>query len=482
MLPFVLNNNIVTEKELTDILQWYESQLSNSQDRKYHPHFYDWVVCTIRGDKKAEGFLRFYNIVLEDLLFFYNNNLPPEIRTKIRNSIMTKPLDQYKDSMGELLAISYLLKKTKGEFDFLGLDYQLGNEKDADIAFKKKSSIQLIEIKNKHHLVGKDLIEAIKNGIKGKLVDKTKQIDLVEDHFRKNYPNCEITLSILFFIWEDYADIANNEFSNDELKKEMGDDFLPPITVISQEIDNGEFIWQICDLESAISLYKKESNVEKTSDVSNPQEAVLTRRSFFKKTAGMVLPMLGALLLSGVSSFSNAKESLTLSGAPSTPMNCGGSCSGSCSGDCSGSCDTGCSGGCGSGCSRSCSGSCGQGCSEFCTSSCKGSCKAQCRDGCTSCKGTCTQQCLSGCGRLCSKNCSMGCETGCEGCRGSCKGLCKESCKGSCNGCSGSCGIGCDNACIGNCGIGCGQGCESGCTYGCKFTCHQFCSNMALSS
>lgn len=128
-----------------------------------------------------------------------------------------------------------------------------------------------------------------------------------------------------------------------------------------------------------------ESDISKFKATKEKEEA-LTRRSFFKKAAGMILPMIGMIAGSSLPRFMNATNA---NKPPSTPMNCGGSCSGSCSGDCSGSCDSGCSGRCGYACSGSCSDSCGRGCSSGCRGHCQGTCTAQCRDGCTSCKGTC---------------------------------------------------------------------------------------------
>ena len=81
------------------------------------------------------------------------------------------------------------------------------------------------------------------------------------------------------------------------------------------------------------------------SDANNKpkDEEIITRRRFFKKAAGMILPMLGALVLSSVPNASNAKNSISPSNTSRTPMNCNGSCSGSCSGSCKGGCGRSCS-------------------------------------------------------------------------------------------------------------------------------------------
>lgn len=463
MLPSVFYHNIVTEEELTSYFQWY-SQLLTSHEANHYPLFFDWVVSAIGGNKKAMGFLKFYNNTISSLFLYFmrsNGNLPHDIITKTRNSILSKPINKYKEYIGELLVIEYLIKKTESEYEYLGIDFKLGNNKDADIAFKIDSSIQLIEIRNLHNLIGKNLVEIIKKRTKSKLANKTKDLQAIEVYFAEKYPNCEVTLSILIFVWEEYADIINEEFNNVELKKELGDDFLPPITIINQELENGDYLWQICDLENAIQIYKTDNNPNEQKD-SKKKDEVLSRRSFFKKAAGMIIPMLGAVVFSGIPSLSTAVNK-KIENYNSSPMNCNGSCSGSCSGDCSGSCSSGCSGGCGVACSGYCDNSCGYGCNSSCKGSCKGTCKAQCRDGCTSCKGTCTQACLSGCGRMCSNDCAMGCKTVCEG-----------SCKNTCDyGCDKTCKFFCEKTCKGQCG-GCGNGCGNGCG-GCTLTCKGSC-------
>lgn len=469
IFPFLsdlLDNNIVSEKELIHQFQRYVSELDNRQDCGSYQQFNDWVVSALSGNKKAESFLKFYNNALQELYSLYNKNFPHQIIVKIRNSILETPDDKYKDSIGELLAILFLLKQSN--YEYLDIEFKLGNGKDVDIAFKKDSSIQLIEIKNLHHLAGKNVNESIKNKIKSKLADKTKYLPQIEKYFVNNYPNYDVTLSILLFIWEDYANITSLKAINDEIKKAINDDFLPPLTIINQELENGEYQWQISDLENAIQMYRDDNDVESLY-VNDQKEDVLSRRSFFKKTAGMVIPMLGAILFSGIPRISNAfnnQRNINAS-ATSIPMNCNGSCSGSCSGDCSGSCSSGCSGGCGVACSGYCDNSCGRGCSSACRGRCQGTCTAQCRDGCTSCKGKCTQLCLSGCGRACSKNCVLMCKTVCEeGCKDGCQIGCTNSCSSDCNG---------------GCTFGCKYSCGSGCSDGCRGTCEMGCNSMNYS-
>lgn len=65
------------------------------------------------------------------------------------------------------------------------------------------------------------------------------------------------------------------------------------------------------------------------------EEDLQTRRDYFKKTVGNILPFLGVMVL-GTSFFS----ACTPDGGGSS--GCGKSCSGSCEGDCAGDCDDGC--------------------------------------------------------------------------------------------------------------------------------------------
>ena len=71
---------------------------------------------------------------------------------------------------------------------------------------------------------------------------------------------------------------------------------------------------------------------------------VISRRSFFKKAAGAILPMLGAVVASSMPFISEAAES--------TPQYCKGNCTGLCT-----SCTNGCKGAC-----KGCQGSCENGC------------------------------------------------------------------------------------------------------------------------
>ena len=91
-------------------------------------------------------------------------------------------------------------------------------------------------------------------------------------------------------------------------------------------------------------------------------EELQSRREFFKKAAKGALPILGAIVLSGVPTIIKAAE---------TPMGCGQlSCLYGCKNSCQGDCYTGCKGGCSSLCRMSCTGSCKDGCHTSCSGGC----------------------------------------------------------------------------------------------------------------
>lgn len=92
-------------------------------------------------------------------------------------------------------------------------------------------------------------------------------------------------------------------------------------------------------------------------DINEPKE-LQSRREFFKSAAKAALPVIGAIVLSGIpNSFMQAAEET--------------------------GCDWGCQGSCWSACQSSCRGYCSSGC----TGSCTGGCKATCSNGCNASSG-----------------------------------------------------------------------------------------------
>ena len=91
------------------------------------------------------------------------------------------------------------------------------------------------------------------------------------------------------------------------------------------------------------------------------KEELQTRRDFFRNAAKAALPILGAVVLTGVPTIVKASEK--------TSLGCNWACEGACTGNCYGSCTMSCSG---------CYGSCTGTCSGTCSGSCQGNCSYYC--------------------------------------------------------------------------------------------------------
>lgn len=87
----------------------------------------------------------------------------------------------------------------------------------------------------------------------------------------------------------------------------------------------------------------------------NEKEKLQTRREFFRNAAKAVLPIIGALALSGIPRVVKAAESPATDCvyASCTTM-CANNCSGYCRGECTNACNRGCSTYCNGGCSGTC--------------------------------------------------------------------------------------------------------------------------------
>ena len=109
------------------------------------------------------------------------------------------------------------------------------------------------------------------------------------------------------------------------------------------------------------------------------KESLVSRRSFFRSTAQVVLPMLALAILSSCAQ----PKKLT-----DTPSTCKGSCGGVCKDTCYYTC-TGTHKGMCSTCSYQCKGTCNYACQgtvkcSTCSDSCKGSCHRTCSGSCQS--------------------------------------------------------------------------------------------------
>lgn len=92
-------------------------------------------------------------------------------------------------------------------------------------------------------------------------------------------------------------------------------------------------------------------------------EELQSRREFFKKAAKGALPILGAIVLSGIPTISGAMEASSMG---CERYSCSGGCSGRCTGTCSGTCSGSCEGRCSGGCSGGCKGTCYTSCADTC--------------------------------------------------------------------------------------------------------------------
>ena len=138
---------------------------------------------------------------------------------------------------------------------------------------------------------------------------------------------------------------------------------------------------------------KFDANIEYIliNDVSD----VIDRRSFFKKSANTIIPVLAVLTFGGFA-FSSCSRN-----EPENPSQGGGGGSTTCS-NCTNSCSDSCRNSCKNTCNAKCTATCGQTCTKLCASSCEG-------------------YCTNGCANTCSgATCASAC-TGCTGCAGTCK-------------------------------------------------------------
>lgn len=120
-------------------------------------------------------------------------------------------------------------------------------------------------------------------------------------------------------------------------------------------------------------------HILKTQEIvyMDDSKKIQTRREFFKKAAKRALPILGAIIVSGIPSVTLANEKVPTG----------------CRNDCRTVCEVTCSRGCDRACEDNCSGTC-EGCQGNCYGDCVGNCKETCQGGCqNSCSGSCSDSC-----------------------------------------------------------------------------------------
>lgn len=254
----LFEEEIITDQEIRDSFGKYV-RLRSLNKSNQPVYFNDWLIGAINGCEKSIAFLKFYQTILENIL---GNSIlsKDKLKTKIRNSIFTmveRGYPSYRDALGELFLFEYLIKIQ--DYQCLGIDFELGNGKDADIVFKNdKNQIQIIEIRNIHKLINKELKDVLEEIVSDKISKKTEQIDEIKQFFETEYPNHEVTISILPFIWEESFDIEAGNDDIDRVLNDFNDDLLQPMTLLCEEITSAkEFHYSICQLSDVLGRIKQ---------------------------------------------------------------------------------------------------------------------------------------------------------------------------------------------------------------------------------
>ena len=255
--PIAIDETIISEDELSASYKEY-LKLKKTTSATIPMFFYDWIELAANGQEKAKAFLSFCHTKIKhlwDTQCLDGNSL----KKKIHDSILTMSKNgypSYRDSLSELLLFDHL--SGINNYKCLGIDFKIGNGKDSDIAFKNGNHIQLIEITNIHHLTGKNIIKMLKNRVEEKLKDKTKHKEEVEKYFSCLYPNTNVYISILPFIWAEPFDIAAESSEINSVLKMKGDDLLPPMTLLcEQNAKSMKYSYQLSNLSYVLDKIKE---------------------------------------------------------------------------------------------------------------------------------------------------------------------------------------------------------------------------------
>lgn len=257
-LPIIFDQGIVTEDRFENSYNWYSSHIGDVRDNS-PIFFYDWIILAMDGCQKAQAFVDYCQNIFVGLLS--EKAFDEKIRNKIWASIHTPAKHpSYMDSLGELILLYHLLKESKKDgYIFLGTDFDIGNGRNADIAFEKDNIIRLIEISNFHYLKGKDLIGELRKRCENKLSKKTKEKKQIDDFYKAKYPYKECHIIIAIFVWEETNDIKGTPEDLTDLLNEKKDDMLPPVTLLCLKDENGEFTWLTSPLSYALELWQVRS-------------------------------------------------------------------------------------------------------------------------------------------------------------------------------------------------------------------------------
>ncbi len=108
--------------------------------------------------------------------------------------------------------------------------------------------------------------------------------------------------------------------------------------------------------------------MENQDNKNNKKDEIISRRKFFKRAAGMVIPAIALTVLPSALTSCEIDEPY--------PGDIPGGGSSGCS-QCKGGCGGGCTSNCGVSCGSKCTGSCGGDCTVNCSSMCKYTCKTR---------------------------------------------------------------------------------------------------------
>lgn len=254
-LPVLFEQDIVLEEKLGKSFEWYSKHIDDTRKDNVPIYFYDWILLSMGGSKKAQSFVNFCQQTFEELINACGGKDVEKLKGKIWESIYTPAVitPSYMDSLGEIFTIFQLVKNASRDgYTFLGTDFEIGNGKNVDLAFERDGILKLVEISNIRHLKSKNLVEELRKRCNEKLSKKTKQKQQIVDFLINEHPRKDVYLAICIFVWEDTFNISGSSKEVDKLVNKRKDDLLPPITLLCQEDSKRDFHWSISPLTYAL--------------------------------------------------------------------------------------------------------------------------------------------------------------------------------------------------------------------------------------
>ena len=260
-LPILFDRQIASEEDIYKSFDWYSLHINDQRDRNVPVYFYDWVLLAMGENEKAKAFLAYCNELYAKSLDMSDSRTEQAVKEKIWKSVYTPAKNpSYMDSLGELCLISYLKEKSDSDgYRFLGVDFEVGNGKNADIAFEKNNRLFLIEISNLHYQNDIDLIKKMRKRCNKKLSEKTKDRVRVAEWFANKGLYDDVNISIALFVWDETQDIKGASEDIEDLLQQKADDLLPPATLICEIDLEGKYQWSIVPLTYALTRWQRDS-------------------------------------------------------------------------------------------------------------------------------------------------------------------------------------------------------------------------------